>query len=107
MALTQRSIERLRELKSLGIFSKPVLDQFLIRYERRFRSSSSHLKEEAFSELVQEEIEIRRLTRITLEAERAALLELRLKGTIHEEVFHRLSEELDLEELRLKSARVL
>ncbi|MEO5970626.1 MAG: Na+/H+ antiporter [Bdellovibrionia bacterium] len=106
MALTRRSIECIRELQSLNLFSRSLLEQFLTRLEHRVRSSSSHLRDEPFSELIQEEHEIRRLTRITLAAERAALLDLRLKGTVHEEVFHRLSEELDLEELRLKSARV-
>jgi hypothetical protein len=38
--------------------------------------------------------------------ERKALLDLRSHGVIHDEIFHAIGRELDLEELRLKTQRI-
>jgi hypothetical protein len=46
------------------------------------------------------------LTRTLLQAERKELASLRHKATIHDEVFFKLSRELDIEETRLMGQRI-
>lgn len=76
------------------------------RYERRRQVLESNLSERAFSPLFDEEQLQRRLMRQTLTWERQALVALRQRGDIHDEVFHSLSREIDLEDLRLRTQRL-
>lgn len=76
------------------------------RYERRLRTLEPNLHENAFSPINPEDRAFRRLLQSTITWEREVLQDLRTKAKIHDEVFHTLSYELDLEELRLLTPRL-
>ena len=65
----------------------------------------SNVEPTAFSPLFDEDQTLR-LTRTLLEAERKQLSSLRLNAIIHDEVFFRLSRELDIEKTRLGGQRI-
>lgn len=74
------------------------------RYQRRLKTIRSNLEPTPFSSLMDEDQVIRRLTQEALAAERESLNEMRAKGEMHDEIFHALVQELDLEEMRLKTS---
>jgi monovalent cation/hydrogen antiporter len=76
------------------------------RYERRLETLKANLAPEAFSPFSLEDHQFRRLMRELLKWERQALENLRQGGEIHDEVFHTVARELDLEELRLHTQRL-
>jgi CPA1 family monovalent cation:H+ antiporter len=48
-------------------------------------------------------LSVRRLRRLTIAAQRRALVDMRRAGQIGDDVMHKIEHELDLEEARLKS----
>lgn len=76
------------------------------RYERRLKTIEPNLSENAYSSINLEDQRLRRLLQNVIRQERKALQALRMQGTIHDEVFHALSYELDLEDLRLTTPRL-
>jgi len=76
------------------------------RYVRRLQTLQANLTPQAFSPMNVEDQKLRRLLRDLLKWERGALERLRKEGEIHDEVFHSLARELDLEELRLLTQRL-
>lgn len=85
---------------------KPYIEHLSARYLTRLSVLESNLQELPFSKLDSVDQEIRRLTKKLLNTERSVLINLRREGSIHDEVFHLLEEELDLEDLRLKNPRI-
>jgi CPA1 family monovalent cation:H+ antiporter len=83
-----------------------ILEQIQTRYERRVRIFESNLKDQPYSELFDEDRHTRQLLRDMIQLERESLIKLRHEGAIHDEVFHTIARELDLEELRLKTQRI-
>jgi CPA1 family monovalent cation:H+ antiporter len=82
------------------------IDSLEKRYSRRLKVLESNLTDQPFSPLVDEDQRLRRLLRDVVRLEREALMNLRRAGEIHDEVFHRIARELDLEELRLRTERL-
>jgi CPA1 family monovalent cation:H+ antiporter len=85
---------------------RPFIEQLRDRYNRRVQTFESNLAKQPFSQLFDEDMHIRRVLRETIDVERRALIGLRSRGGIHDEVFHEINRELDLEELRLKTDRI-
>jgi CPA1 family monovalent cation:H+ antiporter len=86
----------LREAKRMGINAESV-ERLAASHIIRTRSDVAHdlaLFEEASEKIAA-------LERLTIAAERAALIELRDTGTISEDILRKMQTELDLEELRL------
>jgi monovalent cation/hydrogen antiporter len=81
-------------------------EQMRARYQRRRDTLQSNLTPQAFSPLVTEDQQHRRLLRDLIRWERTALEQLRQVGEIHDEIFHGIARELDLEELRLRTQRL-
>jgi CPA1 family monovalent cation:H+ antiporter len=101
-AMTQ--IELLREEWPTHL---PLIDSLQLQYAHR----ASHLSEasvgsddggQTSAELaVQELLEHHRIRRAVIDAERAAVLELRERGELDDEVWRQIERDLDLEELRM------
>ncbi len=66
----------------------------------------TQLHKTPLSTLAHEYVAIKKLTIIALECERETLIKLRRDGDIHDEVFHLLMDELDLEEMRVRTLRI-
>jgi hypothetical protein len=82
------------------------VEPFRARFERRLRTIRSNVAETAVSTLIGEDLAIRRMTKESIEEERRVLGELRRRREIHDEVFHQLNYELDIEEMRLRTQRL-
>ncbi|MFI4938212.1 MAG: Na+/H+ antiporter [Candidatus Berkiellales bacterium] len=86
--------------------SDPVFNEFIKQFERKQRIISTHISETPYSMLTDDYFSLKRLTLLAIKAERETLIRLRKIGEIHDEIFWRLSDELDLEEIRAKSLRL-
>lgn len=87
-------------------FPDATLDPMITRWDAKLASLRSNLKDEGFSGLFSEEQTLRRVTREMIQVERDAIRRLRRQNQIHDEIFHLISRELDIEDLRLRSTRV-
>jgi CPA1 family monovalent cation:H+ antiporter len=92
-------------LNAKPYFMKDHLAQVEGRYRKRLGTLESNLKDQPYSVLFDEDQRLKRLLADALAIERKALIGLRKDGKIHDEVFHLLSRELDLEDLRLRTQR--
>jgi len=100
------ALQALERMKAEGRYPVTLLDFFKGRVERRLKAIETSLEPAAFSSLLGEEIIQRRLLREMIDAERKALVDLRTHDKIHDEVFHLINRELDVEDLRLKTQRI-
>jgi CPA1 family monovalent cation:H+ antiporter len=103
---TKAVLDKLPTLKAVGAHSAEQIEELRRRYERRLQTVEPNLSEYAYSSTNVEDQQLRRLLQNIIRWEREALQELRHDGKIHDEVFHALSYELDLEELRLQTPRL-
>jgi len=97
------AVDRLKEHPGI---SQAHLDQVISRYERRLQVLEANLMDAAYSPLFDEDSQRRRLLNEILRREREAILQQRDAGLIHNEVFHQLLRELDLDDMRLHSQRL-
>lgn len=114
--LKQEAIARVRasenSIKYIQIFAElenipvEIVNDFRKQFDRRLKIINTQLNENPYSTLNDEYIALKKLIVASIEIERKTLLELRKSGEIHDEVFHRLSDELDLEETRAKTLRL-
>ncbi|MGE3261602.1 MAG: Na+/H+ antiporter [Bacteriovoracia bacterium] len=100
---TEAVVEHFRK-RQVPTPMKPHLIQLQERYERRLKTVRSNLDPTPFSSLIDDDQQLRRLTHEALALERKSLNEMRQKGEVHDEIFHALVQELDLEEMRLKTS---
>lgn len=82
-----------------------IFNDFYKQIERRRRTIESQLTETPYSTLSKEYYVIKRLALLATRKERNILLELRKMGKIHDDTFHLLLDEVDLEEVRIRSVR--
>lgn len=85
---------------------KETINEFRHHFERRLNVIKTQLNEFPSSTLHNEYNALRTLTLAAIRNERETLLKLRKSGKVHNEVFHLLSDELDLEELRARTLRL-
>jgi CPA1 family monovalent cation:H+ antiporter len=96
------AIEKLNELESEEWVRDDTVERMRGLYayrERRFRARYEGDGEALFEE---RSVAYQRLQREILEAQRAAVVELRNQGKINDEVMHRVERDLDLEDSRLE-----
>lgn len=86
--------------------SGEILIDFRKHIQRRLKVIETQLSETPYSTLTDDYISLKKLTITALQKERDTLIKLRRSGEIHDEVFHHLSDELDLEEIRTRSLRM-
>jgi len=106
LALFDAGLRELNTLKRTSNIPAELLDSTAMRYERRIETLKSNLEPTAFSPLFDEEQVQRQLIRKLLDGEREELNNLRRTAAIHDEVFFRLSREIDIEETRLHGHRI-
>jgi CPA1 family monovalent cation:H+ antiporter len=100
---TEAVVESFRHRETSSAL-KPHLERLRERYEHRLNTIRSNLEPTPFSSLIDEDQALRKLTHEALAVERQTLNEMRKKGEVHEEIFHALVQELDFEEMRLRTS---
>jgi hypothetical protein len=90
------------QLQESGQYDEALLSDFNRRYQRQINRLTPNLENHASSALDPTEQQSRKLLLELLEIERRILHELRSRGELYEDVYHRLGEELDLEALRVR-----
>lgn len=98
-------LERLKNLAVKEQIPDQVYKNFVKNIKHKRNIMRTQLDDTHYSMLTEEFIALQRLTLAALESQRTTLIKLRKSGQIHDEVFHLLMEELDLEELRARSLR--
>lgn len=83
-----------------------IFEEFRNHFQRRLKTIQTHLHELPYSTVNKDYKTFKKLTLAAIANERVTLLELRKSGEIHNEVFHKISDELDLEEQRAKTLRL-
>lgn len=99
------AIDHLSEIARKGHISQDIIKQFHDDILQRKETLSSALYETPYSTLSKEYFTTKKLALGLVKAERRALLEMRKKGELHDEIFHKLLDEIDLEEVRIRSVR--
>lgn len=99
-------VEKLCKIKVKEKIPDEIFNEYRKQIERRMSVIKTQLNEQPFSTLNNEYQSIKKLTIVSIESERMTLFQLRKIGEINDDVFHMLLEELDLEELRVKTIRV-
>lgn len=103
---TKNSIEVIQIFSEKENIPKEIINDFRKHLDRRLKIINTQLDEKPYSTLIDEYVTLKKLIFATIASERKTLLELRKTGEINEEVFHRLSDELDIEEMRAKTLRI-
>jgi Na+/H+ antiporter len=100
-AAAEAAVRRIGDLEREWPDHRPLVDQLRAMYEHR----SEHLGETNGSnaELDQELVEHKLIRQAVIEAERNAVVDLRDRGIINDEVLRRVERDLDLEELRMEA----
>jgi hypothetical protein len=83
-----------------------IFNEFKKQINRRLTIIRTQLEDTPYSTLVSEYFAIKKLALTAITAEKETLINLRKSGEIHDEVFHRLLEEIDVEEVRARSVRI-
>jgi CPA1 family monovalent cation:H+ antiporter len=102
----KNSMKHIEELAHREKIPSEIINDFRKQLSRRLKVVKTQLNEKPYSTLTNEYLALKRLVLTAIESERRTLLELRKSGEIHDEVFHRLSDELDIEEMRTKTLRI-
>jgi CPA1 family monovalent cation:H+ antiporter len=103
---SENSIEYIQVLAKREKIPHELVNDFRKQLDRRRQIINTQLNEKPYSTLTDEYMALKKLIFAAIESERKTLLELRKSGEIHDEVFHRLSDELDIEEMRAKTLRI-
>lgn len=102
----ENALLTIEELRKKETIPAEVFEDFKRQIQRRLKVIKSQLSDTPYSTLTDEFTALKKLTMAAIESERATLLQLRKLGQIHDEVFHMLSDELDLEETRANTLRI-
>jgi monovalent cation/hydrogen antiporter len=106
IAAIESALVGLGNVQDIQRYPVEHVERMKVRYQRRQETLRANMSPEAFSPISLEDQQQRLLLRDLLQWERSALEKLRQGGEIHDEVFHSLARELDLEELRLTTQRL-
>ncbi len=102
----ENSVEYIKELSVKEKIPETVTKDFLKQIDRRHKVIKTQLESAPYSTLSDEHSALTKLMYASIESERKTLITLRKTGEIRDEVFHRLSDELDIEEMRAKTLRI-
>jgi len=101
---TEAALARLGELRGEWPGHVPLIDALQAQYEHRashFSSDGVENGEETDEDVDQELLEHHIIRREVVQAQRTALLDLRRRGELDDEVWREIERDLDLEELRM------
>lgn len=99
-------MDRLAEIIKKEKIPNHVFEEFRQQLERRFDIIRTQLNESPYSTLNADYIALKKLALAAIESERETLNKLRQTAEIRDEVYHKLSDELDYEELRARGVRM-
>ena len=102
---TEAALDRIEELKAIEWTRDDTLDRMRGLYEfraRRLTSRAGESEEEEEEDIEQRSRRYQKVVRQVLDAQRAAIVQLRNTGQISNDVMHRIERELDLEDERLE-----
>jgi len=102
IAMAQAATGHIAQLREKDSYGRALLSDFESRYQRQLNRLTPNLETNAYSVLDPAEQQRRALLLELFELEREILHELRTRGDLYDEVYHRLGEELDLEALRVR-----
>jgi CPA1 family monovalent cation:H+ antiporter len=101
-ALVQQALQRIDELYERWPTHRPLLDQLRASYQHR-AAHVEHFGEAPESAAERELIEHRQIRRAVIDAQREAVLLMRDRGAIDDDVLRTIERELDLEEARMEA----
>lgn len=114
--LREEAVARMRSLEGVienvsGLAKKEnvptkVYNDFLKQIERRINIIRTQLTDTPYSTLPVDYFSMRKLILTAIKSERATLIQLRRKGEIHDDLFRKLANELDIEEVRANTLRL-
>lgn len=104
LKMIEAVIESLEQWPAEHGHPRERIQQFLENYRRLHGTLRPNLAETPYTELNPQNDTMKSFVVELLRVERNALLRLRKEGSIHDEVFHYLSQELDFEELRFQES---
>jgi monovalent cation/hydrogen antiporter len=102
LAATQAALARIEELGAEEWTREDTIDRMTRAYDyrrRRLKARAGKIEDDGYED---RSVSYQRIVREVLEAQRAAIVELRNDGTISNDVMHRIERELDLEDQRLE-----
>lgn len=102
MQAVSQAMQVLRQEQKISL---EIYNEFLTQIERRLRVIETHLSPQPYSLLSDDYLEYKKFSLIGLEKERETLIALRKSGEINDDVFHMLLQEVDIDEVRMRSLR--
>jgi hypothetical protein len=102
VAMARAAAKHIDRLSEANAASKALLEEVGRGYRRQLKRLEPNLETHAYSTLDPAEQGKRVLLLELIELERGVLHELRSRGELFDEVYHRLNDELDLEALRVR-----
>jgi CPA1 family monovalent cation:H+ antiporter len=103
MAAAEAAVSRIEELAVEFPDHLPLIDALRAQYGHRASHIDPHQGEEQLDESEQELYEHRQIRGAVIEAEREALVRMRERGAVSDDVFRRVERDIDLEELRMEA----
>jgi CPA1 family monovalent cation:H+ antiporter len=101
-ALIEEALNRIEDLGQRWPDHRPLIDQLRTSYQHR-AEHEEQLHEAPGNEAEQELVEHRQIRREVIDAQRDALLAMRDRGAIDDDVLRDIERELDLEEIRMEA----
>jgi Na+/H+ antiporter len=105
----EAAVARIEELAQEWPGHLPLIDTLRSQYQHRathlgdLRANTTENGHDSNADAEQELLEHRLIRRAVIDAERSAVLRLRDRGSINDEVWRRVERDLDLEELRMEA----
>src|SRR5262245_3264778 len=100
--LANQALQQIEQLYARWPGHRPLLDQLKAIYQDR-AEHAEYLDQPPGSVAEQELVEHRQIRRAVIDAQRAAVMQLRDRGTIDDDVLRSIERELDLEEVRMEA----
>lgn len=99
-------LKAIEEVKIKENIPDHVYIEFRNTVERKLKIIRTQLGDNPYSLLSDDYFSYKKLALAALAAERNALITLRRKGVVHDTIFHNLLNELDIEDVRVRSLRI-
>ena len=103
MAAAEAAVQRIEELAEEWPGHLELIDTLRSQYGHRASHIDPHHADAPLDESEQEILEHRQIRGAVIEAEREALVQMRERGALSDDVFRRVERDLDLEELRMEA----
>jgi monovalent cation/hydrogen antiporter len=103
MALAEAALQRIDDLEQEWSSHMELIDALRAEYGHRASHVDPHHGDTPLDEREQENLEHRQIRTAVIESEREALLQMRERGAVSDEVFRLVERDLDLEELRMEA----